>query len=224
MKTEFEQTLNTFSDKIGYVRRGPMGVPRAIQIDLSVAYTDLIYNIAGNLFYVWYSPTRSDIVYIKINQTDQPALPYRMGQGLVTPFDKLIITTPAGQTGTMYLIYGTEAPELLEIIDNRAALSGDITDMLAELQGDVVPENWNQATIGVAQSQVLAANVARKSFSIQAKSTNTGIVYIGYDNTVTAAKWWAELQPGQSCGGDDYRGALHAIATVAGQLIGYSEV
>jgi hypothetical protein len=224
MNEKLEQILDTFAGKITYVRRGPLGVPRMIEINLSVVATDQPYNIAGNIFYVWYAPTRSDQVTIKVNQTDQPAIPYRMGQGLGTPFDKLLITTPAGQTGTMYLLYGTEAPELLEIIDNRAALSGDITDMLAELQGDTTPENWGQATIGVAQSQVLAANANRKSFSIQAKSTNTGIVYVGYDNTVTSAKWWAELQAGQSCDGDDYRGALHAIATIAGQLIGYGEV
>ena len=91
-------------------------------------------------------------------------------------------------------------------------------------RASMLPEDWNQASIGVAQSQVLAANADRKSFSIQAKSTNTGFIYIGFDNTVTSTKWWAELQAGQSCDGDDYRGPLHAIATLAGQLIGYAEV
>ena len=124
----------------------------------------------------------------------------------------------------MVLLYGTESPEMLDIIDNRSATVAGLTDILAELQGDQLPEDWNQATIGVAQSQVLAANADRKSFSIQAKSTNTGIVYIGFDNTVTSTKWWAELNPGQSCDGDDYRGPVHAIASAAGQLIGFAEV
>jgi len=113
---------------------------------------------------------------------------------------------------------------MLEIIDHRSTTAAGVGGILDELRGDVLPENWGQATINVAQAQVLAANAARKSFSIQAKSTNTGIVYVGFDNLVTAVNWWAELQPGQSCDGDDYRGPLHAIATVAGQLIGYAEV
>ena len=124
----------------------------------------------------------------------------------------------------MVILYGTEAPELLSVIDNRSVTAIGLADILAELQGDQLPENWNQAAVGVGQVQILAANAARKSFSIQAKSTNTGIVYVGFDATVTAAKWWAELQAGQSCDGDDYRGPLHVIATVAAQNVGYAEV
>jgi len=99
-----------------------------------------------------------------------------------------------------------------------------LDEILAELRGDTTPEDYGEATIGVAQSQVLAANADRKSFTIQSKLANTEIVYVGFDNLVTSANWWAELQPGQSCGGDDYRGPLHAIATAADHLIGYAEV
>lgn len=225
MSEKFKRILDTFAEKIGYVRRGPMGVPRMIEIDLSIAVVDLPYTIAGNLFYIWSAPDRDDYINIKVNQTSQPAISYRMGQGLKTPFDKLVITTPAGQTGTMYLIFGTEAPELLEIIDNRAALSGDISSLLAELQGDTVPENWGtEITVGNAAAvQILAANANRKACSIQAKGVNVGIVYIGFDNTVATNKWIAELQAGMSFTVDDYRGDLYARADAVGQLVGYGE-
>jgi len=220
----FDRILDTFGQKIDYVRKASMGVPKMFTIDLAVPLLDQPYYISGNLYYVWSAPTAEDYVDIKVNKSSEPALRCLRQTGLITPYDKLLITTPAGQTGDMVLLYGTEAPELLNIIDNRSVTAIGLADILAELRGDVLPENWNEATIGVAQSQVLAANADRKSFSIQAKSTNTGIIYIGFDNTVTSTTWWAELQAGQSCDGDDYRGPLHAIATIAGQLIGYAEV
>jgi len=213
-----------YEQKIELVRRSSMGVPKTINIDLAVPIVDQEYNISGNLFYIFSAPGESDYVGIRVNETREPAINYSAHTGLITPFHRLFITTPVGQAGTLQIVYGTEAPEMLEIIDHRSTTAAGVGGILDELRGDVLPENWGQATINVAQAQVLAANAARKSFSIQAKSTNTGIVYVGFDNLVTAVNWWAELQPGQSCDGDDYRGPLHAIATVAGQLIGYAEV
>ena len=99
-----------------------------------------------------------------------------------------------------------------------------LADILAELRGLSSGEIWGtEKTIGVAQSQVMAANISRHSGSVQAKSTNTGIIYIGYDDSVLSTKWIAELQPGQSYAVDDWRGTIHAIATLAGQLLGYGE-
>lgn len=228
MNKKFAQILDTFAEKIGYVRRGPMGVPRMIEINLAVPLADWPYDIAGNIFYIWSAPDRDDYVNIKINQTSQPAIPYRMGQGLKTPFDRLLITTPAGQTGTMHLIFGTEAPELLEIIDNRAALSGNISDMLAELRGDTTYENFIGITITAAPgaTTIMAALATRKGAIIQALSTNTGNVFLGFANTVTVGGapgvWFTELQPGQAFTIDDYRGPIYGIATAA-QVVGTGE-
>jgi len=80
-----------------------------------------------------------------------------------------------------------------------------------------------EKTIGVAASVVMAANAARHSAAVQAKSTNTGIIYVGYDNLVTTTKWVAELQPGQSYSFDDWLGTIYAIATAADQLLGFGE-
>ena len=99
-----------------------------------------------------------------------------------------------------------------------------LADVLEELRGLSTGEVWGtEKTIGVAQSQVMAANANRHSGSCQAKSTNTGIIYLGYDNTVLTTKWIAELQPGQSYSFDDWLGAIHAIASAADQLLGYGE-
>jgi len=220
----FERLIDTFSKKINYVRRASMGVPKTFVINLALPIIDQAYHISGNVFYVWSSPNAEDYIDVKVNKTSEPALRCVRQTGLITPFDKLLITTPAEQTGDMVLLYGTEAPELLSIIDNRSVTAIGMADMLAQLEGDLVPEDWDEETVGAVQQQVMAANADRKSFSIQAESTNAGIIYVGFDDTVTAAHWWAELQAGQSCDGDDYRGPIHVIGSAAGQDYGFADV
>jgi len=220
-----KKMLDSFPAKIEYVRRGSIGVPKTIEIDLAIALTDQIYNLAGNIFYIWEAPNSTDYINIKVNNSREPAIPYRPHTGLITPFDKLLITTPAAQVGTMTLIYATEAPDLLQIIDHRSAMSGNLTAILEQLAGDVAPENWgNEITVGNAAGVlVLAANADRKGCCLQAKSTNGGIIYLGFDDTVTTTKWIAELQAGVPFTIDDYRGDIYARASAVGQLVGWGE-
>lgn len=217
-----EKLLDTFAKKIGYVRRASMGVPKTFVINLALPLIDQRYDISGNLYYIWSSPNETDYIDIKVNKSSEPALRCVRQTGLITPFDKLLITTPAGQTGDMVVLYGTEAPELLNIIDHRGFT-------LAELQGDLVPENFTGITITAAPGAtlIMAARAARKGAIIQALSTNTGSVFLGFDNTVTVGGapgiWFAELQAGQAWPIDDYRGPVYGIATAA-QVVGTGEV
>lgn len=215
----------SFVEKIHYVQKASMGVPKKIEIDLGTPEVNREFSISGNLFYIYSSPDESSYVNIKVNETREPAIPYTVHTGLETPFYRLYITTPAGQAGTMIIIYGTEAPDLLRILDNRSVTVAGVGGVLEELRGDVTPENWGtEITVGNAAAvEILAANATRKACIIQAKSTNTGIVYIGFDNTVTTTKWIAELQAGMPFTVDDYRGDLYARADAAGQLVGYGE-
>jgi len=213
-----------FREQLELVHKLGIRAAQQIEINLAVVADDQEYNLTGNFFYIKEAPDAESYVNVKVNSSDQPVVSWNKQTGFHHPFDRLYISTPAGQTGTMKILIASESPQLYEVVDNRSAVSESTDGILDQVKGDALPENWNQATIGAAQSQVLAANADRKSFSIQAKSTNTGIVYVGFDDTVTTTKWWAELQPGQPCDGDDYQGPLHAIATLAGQLIGYAEV
>jgi len=99
-----------------------------------------------------------------------------------------------------------------------------LLQLLAEMTGLSSGEIWDtEKTIGVAASVVMALNANRHSGAVQAKSTNTGKIYIGYDNTVTTTKWIAELQPGQAYSFDDWLGTIYAISDTAAQLLGYGE-
>lgn len=224
----FEKLIDTFSKKINYVRKASMGVPKTFVINLALPLLDQPYDISGNLYYVWSAPNAEDYIDVKVNKSSEPALRCPRQTGLITPFDKLLITTPAGQTGDLVVLYGTEAPELLNIIDNRSVTAIGLADILAELQGDVLPESAAaEITVGAAQVQLLAASATRKAFSLCADIGNTGFIYLGFDATVTTPAggniWFQCLGPGDQFGIDDYRGAIHAIATAAGQLVGVGE-
>jgi len=225
---KFNELLDSFAKKISYVRRGPVGVPKMLTINLGVAETRP-FNIAGNMFRIWSAPDESSYVTIQINEPGEPAIPYQVHTGAKTPFDKLIITTPAGQAGDMIIIYGTEAPDLLEMIDDRSTTVAGVGGVLDELRGDLIAENFIGVAIGAAPGAtlIMAARGDRKSCTIQALSTNTGSVFLGFDNTVTVGGapgiWFAELQPGMSWMTDDYRGPVWGIATVA-EVVGSGEV
>ena len=217
-----------FPAKIDYVRNRQQGCPKMLTIDLAIAQIDFPYDLSGNVFYIWSAPDETSYVTIRIANASQAAIPFTVHQGLRTPFDRLLITTPAGQVGNMTILYGTEAPELLEIIDHRAATSLQIGGILDELRGDVTPENVGaEITVGVAQVQLLAANADRKGCTICSDILNTGDIYLGFDNTVTTSAggniWFHVLIPGASFSIDDYRGPIHAISTVAAQAAGVGE-
>ena len=225
----FDEILDSFAQKISYVRRGPVGVPKMFTIDLGTPLIDQIYGVAGNMFRIWSAPDESSYVNIKINESGEPAVPYQVHTGAKTPFDKLLITTPVGQAGDMQIIYGTEAPDLLEMIDDRSTTVAGVGGVLDELRGDLVPEGFTGIAITAAPGATLiaAANGARKSIVIQALSTNAGSVFLGFADTVTVGGapgiWFAELQPGMSWMTDDYRGPVYGIATAA-EVVGMGEV
>lgn len=216
-----------FSAKINLVRRTSMGVPKKIEINLAVPINDQLYSIAGNVFYIFSSPLEADNVGIKVNETREPMINYAVHCGLITPFYRLYITTPAGQTGTMTIIYGTEAPDLMEILDHRSTTIADFAAILNELQGDMAYEDYFGQTIGVAAADVLMPNANRKACWFDALSTNTDSIFLGFSNSMTAGgapgTWFKELLPGTGWGVDDYRGAIYARAAVAGQILGVGE-
>ena len=216
--------MRTFEEQLDMVRQLGLQAVQQIEIDLSVAAADHEYNISGNFFYVKESPDQDVYVEVKINGSNNRAIPWTKQTGFIHPFNRLYITTPAGQTGTMTILLASEAPELFSVVDNRSAISEAMTDVLGEMQGDTTPENVGVVSVGVAQSPLLAANANRKGCSFCSDVTNTGYIYLGFDNTVTtAANWFHVLSPGGSYHIDNYRGAIHAISTIAAQAVGVGE-
>lgn len=112
----------------------------------------------------------------------------------------------------------------LGVLDTILTQLAKLDTISGELQGiETAGTDGAEKTIGVAQSTVLAANATRKGFNLQAKSTNTGKIYLGFTNGVTTNIWFAELQAGVPCMMDDYRGPVFAIADAAAQKLGWGE-
>ena len=98
-----------------------------------------------------------------------------------------------------------------------------LEDILEDLRGDTTPEGFDRVAVGTSAVQVIAANANRKGCSVQAQWNNSGIVFIGFDNTVTATKYADNFAAGEGFSWDDYRGDVYAIGSAAGQYVGYGE-
>lgn len=149
-------------------------------------------------------------------------------------FKGLSVELPKGESFEFLTFYNDTASTITGLVilssgvvyDNRLVLTGNdpLSVIQGELQGDLTPENWgNEKDVGVAAAVAIAANTNRKAFSLQAKESNAGIIYVGFDNTVSSTKWVWQLQAGMAIDRDDYRGDLYAIASVASQKLGWGE-
>lgn len=191
--------------------------------DLAQPVTELELSLSGKAIAAWKAPSQNEVVYVRFNSRHSAQIQFNRGDKIGCEFHKLYITIPAGQAGDFTFLYGPNVDFIMRIEPGISEVSDVLDQILNELQGDTAEEGYGQTNVGVAAVQIIAANADRKACSIQAKSTNTGIVYIGFDNLVTTINFFAELQPGMSVGIDDYRGDLYALADAAGQLVGWGE-
>ncbi len=137
--------------------------------------------------------------------------------GYIHPFDKLHFSWDAQAGKTITLLIGNLAPELLNIIDNRSTIVTTtlLTEILAQLSGTVAAGNYGTVQVAAAATQIRPALATRKSLIIQNLLGNTGNLYLGYDNAVTATNCFICLAPGQAWATDDYLGAVFGLQTVA---------
>jgi hypothetical protein len=200
--------------------------PQRIDINLADTALDREISIAGTSFYIYEAPDQTSLISVKINRQGSDSLDFVLYTGFRTPFKKLFITTPAGQTGIIKLV--VLASEIGEsgFIDNRSSISSVMQEISDQLRGDSIWEMWgDEVAVGTTPAVLLlAANANRKGGSIQSKSTNSGIIYIGFGSDVSSTKWAYELYPGAQVAIEQYRGNLYAIATVADQKAGVVEL
>jgi len=204
-------------------KSGGLNEPRKFHILLDTAQTDFALDYSGNFFYVIEGSAAAQID-IKVNQIGASALTYTKGLGWKRPIERLFLTWTAQAGKSIDIVIGSYAGKFFEIIDNRSETQTvtSLESILEQLQG-LTSGTYNQATIGTTQASVLASYTARISCIVQADPSNSGIIYIGLDNTVASNKCVVALQAGQSFMIDDYRGAIHAIADTAGQKLNYGE-
>ena len=94
------------------------------------------------------------------------------------------------------------------------------------MHGPGMPLNWGdeKSVDNTGAVEIVPGKQKRVGWIIQAKASNTGIVYLGFDPTVTTTKWFAELLPGMAACDNTYCGEVCAIADVAAaQKVGWAE-
>jgi len=214
----------TLQQKLQEVRASG-SIPKLLTINLALAITDQHYRISGDFFKVWEAPSHLESVTVKFNNNNEPGFTFRRGKKLQTPFDEVYITTPAGQAGNLEIIYGdSSSGAMLDAWTEEDSASEVTEDILNQLEGDVLPDDYGRHIAGVAQTQVFAANADRKSFHLFSDLANLGIIYIGYDATVSATNYVHAIAAGGSYWREDYRGPIHVIATLAAQNVQYDEL
>lgn len=200
--------------------------PVVKRLYLDTAKSNEFYSLAGNYFYIVDAAVSSNWIKVKFNRAENDMIKFEKGFGLRRPFLRFWVTSDAQASGWVDILIGQISPQLLEIDDNRTALIQQQTleEIRDELRGNTTPQVWGtEKTVGLSAVSIIALNTSRRGFCVQAKASNTGKIYIGFNNTVTATKWIAELQAGQAFMLDDYRGDIYAISDTAGQLLGWGE-
>lgn len=130
---------------------------------------------------------------------------FRLNNG--DKFKKLTVRNESGFPLTFQLEIGDGSVET-----NKLTISGGITVISGGLTG-----SYGTKVIGVAQSEVFAADTASKGYLIS--NQGSAAIYLGTDENVTTANGFP-LLAGATMGWD-CRDALHAISSTAGQDLRY---
>ncbi len=222
----FAELQERSNEAIQFTRGKTNALLKTWSFNLNAAGNQTI-DLAGNFIYVVEATDDTATIDIQLSRKDADidSLTVVKQMGFIHPFDKLHISW-AAQTGkTLDILIGNLAPELMGIIDNRSPISATLTDILEELQGNTTAGNFNtvQVSSGAGGTEIIAANVNRKSLTISNLLGNTGNLYLGFDNTVSATKCIVCLAPGQAWSIDDYRGAVRGLQTVNNDRATYGE-
>lgn len=78
-------------------------------------------------------------------------------------------------------------------------------------------------SISTSAVKIADANTSRKRIIISAAATNTGNVYVGFNNTVSSTKFIRVLDAFDSVSLEGYTGEIWAIGSAAGQVVCHGE-
>ncbi len=108
-------------------------------------------------------------------------------------------------------------------LNNIKLDTANLAAILAELQGPATAGTFagEQVLVAATPTPILAAEPGRHACVVQAKPTNPAIVYVGFDNTVSNAKYAFALTGAQGYTFQDYRGPLYAYSVLGGDVIVY---
>lgn len=206
----------SFAEQLVRIRNGFFDIYTRVAVDLSIARTNEIVELAGAGITARSSTNDPDAeLSVRLNRADMPLIPLAMQTRLSSPFARFYITNTA-QSGKSLDLFIVKEPSLFEYIESPSLDAA----LLAELQGSTTGTDFTASVTTDAQAR--AANDDRKSILIFADPTNTVDLMVGDSSAVAAgAAAFARLSPGQSWSADDYRGAVYVEAADAATATRY---
>ena len=209
---------------IALVQRNQVAMPVIKRYYLDTARTNEQVSIAGDYFVLINSSSQPATIDVSFNNMNANAITFTSGLKIKIPFAQFFITHTAQAGEWVDILIGSTTP-LLEIIDNRTGViaASILNSILNELQGPVSGAAFNEVAVGITPVKVIASNVNRRAFTVQADSANADKIYVAFDNTVAVNKAAVVLSPGQSLMIDDYRGDVYCISGTAAQNVFYGE-
>lgn len=211
------------NERISELIENKIAQPRRLTLNLALPITDREFHIGGTMIGIWDSPNATDTIQVRFNEVSADQIPMKCQKAIVTPFNKVFITVPAGLTGNMEILYGSGTINYFRMYPNVAEGAAVLEAIRDELQGDLDGDFATYA-VGIVQVFIRGVTPTRKGIDLQAALGNTGNIYIGFTAGVTAVNCAAALVAGQSWSRNDYRGEIRAIASAAGQFLNCCEV
>lgn len=182
-----------------------------LTLTLAGEYT---YNLSGNYVYAIEATDGEAEVSLQFSRKDSlsNSFPITKGLGYQHPFDKIHFSWSAQTGKTITILVASFAPEIFGVIDNRS--QNDILTTLENIEEQLTGTNnadFDVVAVLATATLIVPANADRKSVIVSHRGDGVGLIYLGFDNTVTALKHFIQLAPGESWSIDDYTGDVYAI-------------
>ena len=173
---------------LGQLVKNNIGQVCRLDLDLAQVITEMPFSLAGRVIAIWNAPTSTEYIHIRFNSRDADPIRFNRGKVLAVPFTQMYITTPAGQAGTMEILYGPDAFDVLRIYPQPPEYDAALDDMLTELQAILAEA---EEFTGHAQPAIMITNVAADANTVgadhdctavlvRALTTNTGLVWVNF--------------------------------------------
>ncbi len=113
--------------------------------------------------------------------------------------------------------------DILELIKKGIPESPQKQILVNELISAFSKGGYKSVTVSTTPVKLLSEVISRKDLLIEAALTNTGKIFLGFDNLVTNANYFTVLEAGDSWHCDSYLGEVWVITDVVGQVVTFGE-
>lgn len=215
----------SLEDILKLIDKGDVTDAIVYTLPLDTALSNYAVSIAGNYISCIDASDAGVSVNIEFNKISTGMIDFSKGLSISRPFNRFFITSSAQTGKTISFLISSYATDLFEVTDNRSNNQSSVSLAAIEQQliGDTTGTMASDNTIdNVSAEQIITGTNVQTSFLLFADLANTGTIYIGFDNTVSATKKIMALNSGDTMLIDNFKGDIWAFASGTGQKLSVS--